>query len=77
MSTAHPWLELSRWTKKPLPREELERRIERALTLTNIGVLATSSSKGPIASPVEFYADGFKSHYPSDESGVECRTIVD
>ena len=59
MSTAHPWLELSQWTKKPLPREELERRIERALTLTNIGVLATSGSKGPIASPVEFYAERF------------------
>ncbi len=59
MSTAHPWLDLSNWPTKPLPREELERHIDRALTLTNIGVLATSSSKGPIASPVEFYADGF------------------
>ena len=59
MSTAHPWLELSNWPKTPLPREELERRIERALTLTNIGVLATSGKNGPIASPVEYYADGF------------------
>lgn len=59
MSTAHPWLDLSNWPKKPLPRKELETHIERALTLTNIGVLATSSSKGPIASPVEYYVDGF------------------
>lgn len=59
MSAAHPWLEPENWPKQPLPREELERRIERALTLTNIGVLATSGKSGPIASPVEFYAEGF------------------
>ena len=58
MSAAHPWLEPENWPKKPLPRAELERRIERALTLTNIGVLATLGKKYPIASPVEFYAEG-------------------
>ncbi|MEZ5498325.1 MAG: pyridoxamine 5'-phosphate oxidase family protein [Steroidobacteraceae bacterium] len=57
MGAAHPWLELSNWPKQELPREELERRIERCLTLTNLGVLATSGRDGPIASPVEFYAD--------------------
>lgn len=57
MSAAHPWLEPENWPKTPLPREELENHIERVLTLTNIGVLATLGSNGPIASPVEFYAD--------------------
>ena len=58
MSAAHPWLEPENWPKIPLPRDELTRRIERALTLTNIGVLATLGKTYPIASPVEFYADG-------------------
>lgn len=58
MSAAHPWLEPENWPKTPLPRERLEDRIERVLTITNIGVLATVAKDGsPIASPVEFYAD--------------------
>ncbi len=59
MSAAHPWLELDNWPTKQLPREDLERHIERALTLTNIAVLATNGKNGPIASPLEFYAEGF------------------
>lgn len=58
MSAAHPWLEPENWPKTPLPRQRLEDRIERVLTITNIGVLATLGKNGPIASPVEFYADG-------------------
>ena len=58
MSTAHPWLEDDPWPDAKLPREKLELRIERALTLTNIGVLGTSGKSGAIASPVEYYADG-------------------
>ena len=58
MSAAHRWLEPENWPKKPLPPAELIRHIERALTLTNIGVLATIGKTYPIASPVEFYADG-------------------
>jgi len=58
MSAAHPWLEPENWPKTPLPRDQLERRIERVLTMTNIGVLSTIGKNGPIASPVEFYADG-------------------
>lgn len=59
MSAAHPWLEPENWPKTPLPRAELERRIERVLTLTNIGYLGTLGKNGPIVSPLEFYADGF------------------
>ena len=58
MSAAHPWLEPENWPKTELPQDELTRRIERALTLTNIGVLSTIGKNGPIGSPVEFYADG-------------------
>jgi general stress protein 26 len=57
MSAAHPWLEPENWPKTPLPRDELERHIERVLTMTNIGYLATLGVNGPIVSPVEFYAE--------------------
>ena len=59
MSAPHAWLEPASWTKNPLPRQELETRIERILTLTNIGYLGTLGRDGPIVSPLEFYADGF------------------
>ena len=59
MSNAHPWLEQIPWTTKPLPRDMLEHRIQRALTLTNLGMLGTLGLKGPIVSPLEFYADKF------------------
>lgn len=56
MSAAHRWLDLENRPTKPLPRDQLESRIERVLTLTNIGFMATSGLNGPICSPVEFYA---------------------
>jgi hypothetical protein len=59
MSAAHTWLEPENWPNTPLPRAELERRIERVLTLTNIGYLGTLGKNGPIVSPLEFYADRF------------------
>ena len=58
MSNAHPWLEDIPWTTKPLPREQLENRIQRVLTFTNLGMLGTLGLNGPIVSPLEFYADG-------------------
>ena len=57
MSNAHPWLDEIPWTTKKLPREMLEHRIQRALTLTNLGMLGTLGLNGPIVSPLEFYAD--------------------
>ena len=59
MSNAHPWLDQIPWTTKPLPRDMLEHRIQRALTLTNLGMLGTLGLKGPIVSPLEFYGDKF------------------
>jgi len=59
MSLAHPWLEQEPWPTAPMPRDELEKRIERVLTLTNIGYLGTVKKDGsPIVSPLEFYIDG-------------------
>jgi len=57
MSQAHPWLEQIPWTTKKLPRDQLEHKIQRALTLSNIGMLGTLGLNGPIVSPLEFYAD--------------------
>lgn len=59
MSAAHRWLEPENWPTTKMPRAELEERIERVLTITNICYLATLGKNGPIVSPVEFYADGF------------------
>lgn len=59
MSKAYPWLEPP-WPEKVLPRDLLEDRIQQILAATNICVLATINAKGlPIASPIEYYADGF------------------
>jgi hypothetical protein len=60
MSLAHPWLEQEPWPTAPMPKALLESRIERVLTLTNIGYLGTTFRDGaPNVSPVEFYAEGF------------------
>ena len=59
MSTAHPWLEQEPWPTAAMPRDELEKRIERVLTMTNIGYFGTVKKDGsPIVSPLEFYIDG-------------------
>ena len=58
MSTAHPWLEEEPWPTKAMPKEMLEKRIERVLTMTNIGYLGTVKKDGsPIVSPLEFYSE--------------------
>ena len=60
MSIAHKWLEQEPWPTQQMPKALLESRIERVLTLTNIGYLGTVRKDGsPIVSPVEFYADQF------------------
>lgn len=60
MSIAHKWLEQEPWPTAQMPKKLLESRIERVLTMTNIGYLGTVRKDGsPIVSPVEFYADGF------------------
>ena len=58
MSVSHPWLEETPWPTRQLSIEQLEQKIERIISLTNIGYLGTVRKDGsPIVSPVEFYAD--------------------
>jgi nitroimidazol reductase NimA-like FMN-containing flavoprotein (pyridoxamine 5'-phosphate oxidase superfamily) len=58
MSFAYPWVEPP-WPGKSLPRTALADRIEQLLASTNMCVLATVGKRGqPIASPIEYYADG-------------------
>ena len=60
MSVAHRWLEQEPWPTQKMPKKLLESRIERVITMTNIGYLGTVRKDGsPSVSPVEFYADGF------------------
>lgn len=64
MSIAHPWLEQEPWPTREMPREMLEERIERVLTMTNIGYLGTVRKDGsPIVSPLEFYNDGMSVYF--------------
>jgi hypothetical protein len=58
MSVAYRWVEPP-WPQKVLPRAQLEDRIEQLLGSTNMCVVATTGKTGqPIASPIEYYADG-------------------
>lgn len=58
MSVAYPWVEPP-WPDQPLPREQLEDRVQQLLGTTNMCVLATTDANGqPIASPIEYWADG-------------------
>jgi len=69
VTAPHSWLEPANRPTEPLPREALEERIERVLTLTNIGYMATLGRRGPICSPVEFYAHGLDIYvYPQPNS---------
>ena len=57
MSYAYRWVEPP-WSDKPLPRDELEDRIEQLMGSHNMCVLSTCGPGGPIASPIEYYMDG-------------------
>jgi general stress protein 26 len=64
MSLAHPWLEQEPWPTKPMPVDMLEKRIERVLTITNIGYLGTTMKNGqPNVTPLEFYNEGFSLYF--------------
>jgi len=73
MSVAHKWLEQEPWPTKAMPKGLLEERIERVLTLTNVGHMGTVRKDGsPSVSPVEFYAefiDGAPSLYIFPQPG--------
>ncbi len=64
MSVAHKWLEEEPWPTKKMSKEMLESRIERVVTMTNIGYLGTVRKDGsPIVSPLEYYNDGLSLYF--------------
>jgi len=75
MSTAYRWVEPP-WPQKKLPREHLEDRIEQLLGATNMCVLATIGGNGrPIASPIEYYADGLDLYCLPDPGTPKLRAM--
>ena len=69
MSTAHPWLSEWPWPSTPLPDEQLQERIQHLMAIGNMGVLATQGNTGPIASPIEYRAEGMTPYmYPQPGS---------
>lgn len=75
MSTAYPWVEPP-WPRKALPREQLEDRIQQLLGSTNMCVLATVGAKGqPIASPIEYHADGLDLYLLPDPGTPKLRAM--
>ena len=60
--TAHPWLQETPWPTRQLPRPELQSRIEHLLATHWMAVLSTVGRKGPIGSPVEYFADGLTAY---------------
>lgn len=75
MSVAYPWVEPP-WPDTKLPREELEDRIQQFLGSTNICVLATCGPQGPIASPIEYWADGLDLYMLPDPGTPKVAAIA-
>lgn len=76
MSTAYPWVEPP-WTQTELPREQLEDRIQQLLGSNNMCVMATVNAKGaPIASPIEFYADGLTLYMLPDPGTPKIKALL-
>ncbi|TDI64725.1 MAG: pyridoxamine 5'-phosphate oxidase family protein [Alphaproteobacteria bacterium] len=67
MSVAFPWLKPPR-PDKALPRDQLEHHIQEMMSMVNTCVLSTISKDGkPVASPIEYYADGLDIYMLPDE----------
>lgn len=76
MSKAYPWVEPTSWNQNPLPREQVEDRIQQLLGSTNMCVMATISAKGnPIASPIEYYADGLDIYMLPDPETPKLKAL--
>lgn len=75
MSYAYRWVEPP-WPEKPLPRDQLEDRIQQLLGSTNMCVVATIGANGhPIASPIEYYADGLDLYMLPDPGTPKLRAM--
>ncbi len=76
MSTAYPWVEPP-WPDKALPRDQLEDRIQQLLGTTNMCVLATNQADGqPIASPIEYWADGLEMYMLPDPGTPKLKAML-
>ncbi|MDJ0928525.1 MAG: pyridoxamine 5'-phosphate oxidase family protein [Gammaproteobacteria bacterium] len=76
MSTAYPWVEPP-WPDADLPRDQLQDRIEELLGSTNMCVLATVESDGqPIASPIEYHADGLDIYMLPDPGTPKLKAML-
>ena len=76
MSLAHPWLEQEPWPTQQMPLDMLMNRIDRVLTLTNIGYLGTAAKDGsPIVSPVEFYNEGLSVYFFPQPNSPKLRAM--
>ncbi len=65
----HQWL-TTEWPTSEMPQPQLRERIERLLTMQNMCVMSTIGGHGgPVATPIEFYADGLDLYtYPQPQS---------
>ena len=76
MSLAHPWLEHEPWPTQQMPLDMLMNRIERVLTLTNIGYLGTVAKDGsPIVSPLEFYNEDLSVYFFPQPNSPKLRAM--
>ena len=75
MSEAYPWVKPP-WPKKALPREQLEDRVQQLLGSTNMCVVATNHANGqPIASPIEYWADGLDVYILPDPGTPKLKSM--
>lgn len=75
MSHAYKWVEPP-WPEKELPRDQLEDRIQQLLGSGNMCTLATVGANGrPIASPIEYYADGLDVYMLPDPGTPKLKAI--
>lgn len=75
MSTAYRWVEPP-WPTAELPRDQLEDRIQQLFGSTNMCVIATIGGKGqPIASPIEYYADGLDLYMLPDPGTPKLKAL--
>ncbi|MCS7003032.1 MAG: pyridoxamine 5'-phosphate oxidase family protein, partial [Dehalococcoidia bacterium] len=73
-SRTHPWL-TDPTANAPMPQAQLARRIAQFLTTTNMAVLATIGKDGPVASPIEYYADGLTLYMLADSGSPKLRNV--
>jgi len=72
MSYAFPWVEPP-WPDKVLPHNKLEDRIAQVISSLNMCVLSTFGKNGPMASPIEYHAEGLEIFIPARPRNTEAQ----